>query len=660
MLSRRVLSRANLSQLFVRCQSTVVHPVSRLGAEISDQLKSGDANEVYTVLKDHLHKLSEELSDPTTLQRSFGLNAPLTQFLRKASSDKDSTVEPYQILNTLCQYQVARSPHFEVVMRHLLSRGSPQDVIALWVKYLETIAENPNAMSRSFNNRNGNNNSHENNMALASLAYLLLPENKPDLPVLGQILQLDKALGQSVPFNKMRYLISSFLKDQRKEAAQHGLKLLFNQYVESDKESFLRQLDQTLQFHHLQDLYGQYHEESSDPEIIAKFMRRYIDCNNAAGAIKIYNENKALDDVVLKNCLLLAVANLPASTRNLKLDRVLAIWNSVIKPAGPGPASYASLIEALGMSGNIQQLKDIWAKEVPDEIKQQQQVLEAYLATMLKFNNLVKYDDISDKLPEKIESLDLINAVLLKMVINDVSKEKFDSFYAVQFAKNEDPASQKRPNVETLSVRMYANYHYAIEKDNFDFLKSVFQSKKNNLRVNAIIEHFIQIVPSIAPIRALYSQVKEPVDSRKFGAFINAEFIKRDGDYRVAEEIFKEYLQGAKAQAKKVDRFSLDPLITGFCEQALRDHDASFLLKVSTYYSFASKLDLELTYQTTAKILHSVALLAKDNSGKFEKAEQEFVSLFLKDLESMEKFNPNPRDVTLLRKAGVDLPGKLA
>lgn len=660
MLSRRLLSRAKIPQLLVRCQSTVVHPVSKLGNELYDQLKSGDANEVYSTLKDHLDKISQELVDPTTLQRSFGLNAPLTQFLRKAATDKESTVEPYQILNTLCQYQVARSPHFEVVMRHLLTRGSPQDVIALWVKYLETIAENPNAMSRSFNNRNGNNNSHENNMALASLAYLLLPENNPDLQVLGQILQLNKELGQHVPFNKLRFMISSLIKDERREAAQQGLKLLFHQYVDSDKESFIRQLDQTLQFHHLQDLYNQYHEQSVDPEIIAKFMEKYIDCNNAAGAVKIYNENKDLDSSMLKDHLLLAVANLPANSRNLRLDRILAIWNSVIKPTNPGAASFAALIRALGVSGNVQQLQNIWTKEIPQEIKLQSPVIEGYLTAMLKYNKQVKYDDIAGKLPEKIESSNLINAVLLKMVIDNVSKEKFDSFYAAQFAKTEDVASQKRPNVETLAIRMYANYHYASDKDSFDFLKSVFQSKKNFLKVNAIIEHFIQIVPSIEPIRVLYAQVKEPVDSRKYGAFINAEFVKHNGDYKVAEEIFKEFLEALKAQSKKIDRFSLEPLITGFCEQAIRDRDPSFLLKVSTYYSFASKVNLELTYQTTAKILHTLALLAKDKSGKFDASEQEFIGLFLQDLESMEKFNPNSRDIDMLRKAGVKLPGKLA
>lgn len=660
MLSRRVLSRVSIPQLFARCQSTVVHPVSRLGNELYEQLKSGDANQVYSTLKDDLYKLSEELTDPTTLQRSFGLNGPLAQVLRKAATDQDSAVEPYQILNTLCQYQVARSPHFEIVMRHLLVRGSPQDVIALWVKYLETIAENPNAMSRSFNNRNGNNNSHETNTALASLAYLLLPENKPDLQVLHQILQLNKELNQNVPFNKIKFLVSSLVKDEEKETAQQNLKLLFHQYAESDKPAFIRQLDQTLQFHHLQDLYNQYNKQSADPEIIAKFMEKYIDCNNAAGAVKIYNENKDLDSPLLKNHLLLAVASLPANSRNLRLDRILAIWNSVIKPLNPGADSFAALIQALGMSGNNQQLQNVWAKEIPEDIKQEQSVLEAYLFAMLKYNKTAKYDDVASKLPEKINSLNLINVVLLKMVLDDVAKGKFDNFYATQFAKNEDTTAQKRPSVETLAVKMYANFHYAADKDSFDFLKSVFQSKKNFLKVNAIIERFIQIVPSISPVHVLYSQVKEPVDSRKYGAFINAEFIKQDGDFKVAEQIFKEFLEASKAHSKKIDRFALEPLISGFCEQALRDHDSSFLLKVSTYYSFASKLNLELTYQVTAKILHSLALLAKEKSGKFDPSEQEFVDLFLQDLDSMRKFNPSARDLETLRKAGVKLPGKLA
>ncbi|QLQ81718.1 hypothetical protein HG537_0F04790 [Torulaspora globosa] len=652
MLSRRSICRLRLP-LLTRYQSTYVHPVSKLGQELSEQLASGDTNELYSSLKDHLEKFSNEMTDPTTLQRSFGLNGPLVQFLKKSATDGESHVDPYQILNTLCDYKVARSPHFEIVLKHLLLHGSPQDVIALWVKYLETIAENPNAVSRSFNNRNGNNDSHQTNIALASIAYLMLPDVKPDFEMLCQILQLDQSSGQRIPFNKIKFLINSLFIGERKEQLTENAKTLFHQYVNSDKESFLRQLDDTLQFHHLQDLYNQYSGGSAEPEIIAKFMEKFLLCNNASGAVKIFNENKALDSSLLKNMLLIAVAALPANTRNVRLDRILAIWNSLIKPTGPSASSYASLIRALGDSKNFGALQKIWDEEISEELKKDSVVLESYLTAILKDNDTAKFDEIAGKLPADIKSIDLINAVLSKMLKNKISNEKFDAFFAAQFAKKEDSSLQKRPNVETLAIRMWANYHYATDKESFDFLKSIFQSKKNVLKVNAIIENFIRVVPSIDPIHKLFPQVKEPLDTRKYGAFINAEFTKPGGSYERAEQIFKNFLEDSRPHSKKIDRFVLEPLICGFSELAITERDPSFLLKVSTYYTFASKVNLDLTYQTIARILHSLAMVARENSGKFNTLQQQFVDLFLKDMSSMKNFSPNTRDIETLRKANV-------
>lgn len=656
-------------------RSSYVHPVSKLGNGLNEQLKSPsiDLNEVYSTFTDELRQLSQDTTDPTSLQRSFGLNAPLIALLRKSTDKVNSKVDPYQILNTMCQYQVARSPHFEIVLRYLLTNESPQDVIALWVKYLETIAENPNALTQSFRNRNGNNNSHETNAALATLAYLLLPENKPDINVLYQILQFDKDAGQKISFSKVRFLVNSVLGSQpeRKLLAINGINSLFHQYVSCDKGSFLREIDQTLQFYHLQDLYNQYHDAGSDtaegksdadPEILAKFMDKFVSFSKPNNAVKIFNDYKSLDSPIIKEHLLIAVASLPANSRSLRLDRILAVWNSLIKPTDPTASSFASLIQALGFSGNITQLQTIWNKEIPAEFKSNTKVIEAYLSAMLKYSSKISYESIADKLPEKIESIDLINAVLIKMIKGDVSMEKFDSFYSSQFMGKDEADTaeiQRRPTVETLSIKMWANYHYTKDKSDFQFFRSIHQSNKNLLRANAIVQSFVKVVTSIEPIRALYEQIKEPLDSRKYGYFIDAEFMKYDGEYEVAEQIFKDYLQACKDQPKKLDKFVVEPLITGFCERAVREKDASFLLKVSTYVAFASKIGVELTYQTTAKILHVIAMLAKENSGNFDASEQKFIDSFLSDLAEMENFQPHSRDMDMLRNANIKLPSKL-
>lgn len=651
-----------------------IHPVAKLGNELSEQLDSSskDSSEIFLSLKDELAQMSQDMKNPTLLQRSFGLNGPLVSLLKKTTNEKGSTVDPFQILNTLCEFQVARSPHFEVVLRYLLINGSPQDVIGLWVKYLETIAENPNALMQNFRNRNGNNNSHDTNVALTTLAYLSLAENTPDLNVLYQILQLDKDAGQQVPFNKVTFLNNAIFAEQpeRKQAIQQNLNELFYQYISSNKQSYLNRLETTLQPYHLQDLYEQYHtivnektadgQLLADPEIVTKFMQKFVSFNKPNQAIKIFNSFKSLESPLLKNELLLAVAHLPANSRELRMNRILAIWNSVIKPATPTASSYASLIEAIGISGNTSQLHTIWGKEIPADFKKDNKLMESYLFTVLRFNSKATFDSVANKLPEKIESIDLINAVLFKMVKNNVSRDKFDSFYSHQFMKSSDTDGiqyNRRPNIETLAIKMWAGYSYAEDLSTFDFLKSISQSNKNLLKVNAIIEKFIRIVPSIMPVRELYSQVKEPLDTRKYGNFITAEFLKSDGDYKVAEQIFKEYLESSKAQ--KIDRFLVEPLIEGFCEHSIRHHDGSFLLKVSTYVAFASKVGSDLTYIITAKILHTLAILAKENSGKFGKSEKEFVDSFLESLVGIENFNPNTRDLDMLRKANISVPESL-
>lgn len=677
LVARRVRLVRNQSTE-VNSTPTFVHPVSRLGNELNEQLKSstGDSNAIYTSLKDELAQLSETMKDPTLLQRSFGLNGPLVSLLRKSTAEEGSAVDPYQILNTMCQFQVARSPHFEIVLRYLLQNGSPQEVIALWVKYLETIAENPNALIQSFRNRNGNNNSHENSIALTTLAYLSLPDNKPDLNILYQILQLDKDAGQQIPFSRVSFLNDSIFSsnpDMKKIIGERLDNMLY-QYISTNKDSYLRKLDKTLQPYHLQDLYQQYRsviqvnsssnpEVSADPEILQKFMERFVSFNKPSQAVKVFNDFKTLNSSLLSDKLLLAVAGLPAPTRQLKMDRILAIWNSVIKPATPSASSYACLLEALGISGNFFQLQNMWSKEVPESFKQDSHLRESYLSSLLRYDDKVTFNNVSDKLPEKIESIELINAVLLKMIKGNAPAEKFESFYAHQFMKSDDAENknfERRPNIETLAIKMWANYCYAKDASTFDFLKSISQTNRNLLKVNALIEQFIQIVPSTVPIRELYKQTKDPLDSRKYGNFIGAEFEKSDGSFEVAEEIFRDFLKGSKAQTKKIDRFVIEPLIAGFCEYSIRQHDISFLLKVSTYVAFASQVGSELTYVITAKILHTIAILSRETNGKFEKSALEFINPFLQSLLDVEDFNPNSRDLDLLRKSNVTVPKELS
>ncbi|CAR27710.1 hypothetical protein ZYGR_0N01950 [Zygosaccharomyces rouxii] len=658
-----LLARREISVVQRRFQS-YVHPVSKLGLQLQSQLseqKQEDADKntstIYRSFKESLESLNE--TNSSSLHRSFGLNAPLTQLLKRSSTENGSYVEPFQILNTMCQFELARSHHFEIVLTHLIGKNLFQDAIALWVKYLECIAENPFTISQSSANRNENWQSHESNLALATLAYTLLSGNVPDLQVLKSILQLDSSKHQTVPFGKAQKLAKTIIKDPaQSKIAQDSLSLLFRQHVASDKASFLSQLDGILQLRHLKDFYSAYHSSKStsdDPEILCKFMDKFIELNKPLEAITIYNQHKSLDSSALQNELLIAVAALQSNNRQLKLDRILAIWNSMIK-ANANADSYAALIRALGVSGHVNQLQSIYEKEIPKEFKDQPVVLEPYL-TSLVHHGKISHAELSSKLPPQIKSVSLVNAVLLQMVRDDVPQEEWEKFYQLQFVGGNAP---HRPTTLSLAIRMWANWKSGPQdKKDFQFLKSISISSRDFIKTNSIIEHFIEIVPNVYPIRALFEQIKLPLDSRKYALFLQSEFLKKNGDYQWAEDIFKEYLTNCKDQLNKLDRFVIEPMINGFDELAILQQDSSFLLKVSVYQSLADKLNVRLSNQCLAKTLHAAAMLSRVKSGKFSQNEQEFLNDFLQKLSISNDFKASPKDLDSLRQSNVSIPSNL-
>lgn len=665
-IGRELLGKGNVFVLQRRLQS-YVHPVSKLGEQLQLELKGGegegkegkkiDTNLIYRNFTESLETLNE--TSLSSLHRSFGLNGPLTQLLKRSSSEDGSHVEPFQILNTMCQFELARTQHFEVVLKHLISKKQYEDAIALWVKYLESISENPFTISQSSANRNENWESHENNVALATLAYTLLSGNVPDLQILSSILQLDASKNQTVPFGKAQKLARTIIDEpSQAETVQESLSLLFRQHVACNKPSFLSQLDGILQLRQLKDLYAAYHStnsKSDDPEVLVKFMDKFVELQRPLEAITIYNQHKSLDSSILQDELLIAVAALQSNNPQLRLDRILAIWNSVIKQRA-NAESYGSLIRALNISGHVAQLRSIYENEVPREFKNQAVVLEPYLTALVQ-RGKINYAELSSKLPEQIKSVSLVNAVLLQMVRDDVPQDKWEKFYQSQFIGASAP---HRPTTLSLAIRMWANRKFEPkDRKDFQFLQSVSISSRDLIKSNSIIQHFTEIVPDIYPVRELFEQIKLPLDSRKYAIFLQSEFVKKNGDYQVAEQIFKQYLTDCKNQLNKVDRFVIEPMINGFNELAIVQQDSSFLLKIATYQALSDKLNVTLSNQCLARTLHASALLSRAKSGKFSPNEKEFLNDFLQKLSLVDNFNASPKDLDALRQSNVSIPSNM-
>lgn len=672
--ARLVISRNRFAfQTLKRLQSSsaapettkYIHPVARLGNLLLEELKSKQGSaDVYKTFKDEIYGLSQTLENPEfTFKRSFGLNSVLSQLLQNARKDSKNTVDtgrvppnPYEILNTICEYQLARSGHFEIVLEHLLLTQTPQDVIGLWVKYLETIAENPKI--------SGYGPQHTNNMALASIGYFLLEGNEPDIKVLSQILKIDDQLDK-IPFARIRYFLRRLNLDPlKKKEALKNLDLMVYQFAEAEKPLFTKRLESSAQLFEVQDLYKIYTtavqevKGKVDSDIISTFMDKFVELNRPQDAIKAFNLVKDLKQLELptKNALLIAVSALPVYKPNFpeeKLKRIEAVWNSYIKPHNENidASSFVALIKALGKSRNTSSIQKLWDHEIPKQLKENQDILEAFLLG-LSMNESITIDALKEKLPKQIKSLQLANNVLLNMVKNQVPYDQFESFYNTQFLGTD---AQLKPNNETLAIKIYSN-HISTKNPDFQFLRSVSKSKKDINSTNAIFEQFIKVSPNIEPIRNFFKEIEEPKDPKKYGLAIQGEFLK--GSFSNAEEIFKAFISDPK-NASNISRAILEPVIFGFCELAIKEKDSSYLTKVDLYTQISKKTRGEISFPSASKITHTLAILAKNNKGKFAPNNAKFVENFLQDLADMKDFSPSNRDLDLLRQNNVKVPEKL-
>lgn len=661
--------RSRLVRVCVRCESTArpLHPVAQLSRDLTQALRGPlGANDAYKTFKDGLYELSQSLDQPEhTLQRSFGLNSVLVQLLEaskaglKGSAARDGgdattlPPNPYEILATMCENNLARDAHFEVVLEYLLLGQSPQDVLGLWVKYLETIAENPKAVTYGAH--------HTNNMALASIGYLFLPDNVPDLSVVAQVLKQDGHLDK-IPFSRIRYLLGKlpFTADVRNQAS-HNLDQLMFQFAHTNKPSFLQHLKSLRQekdVYHLFQTYARVAKEANkpmDPEVVAAFMTALVHFGKPQLALNCFNTTKQQGDPELPvdNALLVTVASLPVSrlrAREEKLKRIEAIWNSVILPrqATVDVSSYNALATALGISRNCDKVQQLWNQEIPAKMKEDQELLEAYL-TALCGSRDTALEDIKNKLPARINSIKLANAVLARMAKEKSPESEIDSFYRAQFTDADAPL---QPNFETLGIKMYVN---SLNTNNpeFQFLRSISKSKKDINTTNAIFERFIKVCPDIETIRKLFLEIEEPLDAKKYGLMIFAEFY--NGNYAEAETVFKKFVTKAKS-LNMVSRAILDPIINGFCDLCLKSGDAGYLSRVELYMQIAKKARGQLSYNAASRVVYTLATMAKNRKSKFTAQELKHIETILQDILEMENFTPLKKNLDILKENGVSIP----
>ncbi|CCD25190.1 Msc6p NDAI_0E03730 [Naumovozyma dairenensis CBS 421] len=657
----------NQSHGFTRQNRAAAHPATLLKNKLTSELRKNNSSllEIFNTFKMGVNEVCEENDNPEYFQKTFGLNKPLADLLTKSSNTNDADIDPYQILDTMCQLQVARSEHFEIVMDYFLKNGKFQDILALWVRYLQTITENPYSLNNKveFKTAKGNNaymNPHAKNLAITAVSYILLLENKPSLETLYDLLRLDKSLGQKIPFTSMKEVIDRELPEQYKVTASEGFNVLLKIFSKSDKEWFLRHIDNSLQVKKIDDLYHSYTyvKEDLDADILTRFMDKYTAFNQFDKTISIFNELKDQfkDNKSFQNRLLIAVGRLDSNINNVtstnKLNRVLAVWNSIVKPSNPDASSYAALITALNDSGNFEHFKTVWSRDIPENIKENSEVKEAYLLSLLKSKN-VSYKEIKDKIPENINSLELINAVLISIVLDaEVTRDQFKEFYSKRIRHEQDATTKKISNIQTTAIKMYADYKYYEHPENFQFELPLRDFNKSL----AIIEEFLRVAPTLQSIELLYEQTKEPFDKRRFKAFAKATFLKNDIDIDFSEKIFRDFVKGAKSRELRSEGFQnmVETMIDGFCFIIRRNRDSSILLKIDTYCQLAENLNIQLGNRTLTRLLRTLANLSKNRATKFTEEESKFIENFLNSLEKNDSYVPSRSDIHAIKKFGLE------
>ncbi|SCU91108.1 LADA_0F08152g1_1 [Lachancea dasiensis] len=642
-----------------------VHPVSQLSIELANELKAHQNSlSAFNLFKNRLYEVSQSLQDTRfTLQRSFGLNSVLVQLLQASRKDLNNPSEndsqlppnPYEILCLMCEYGLARDSHFQIVFEHLIALNAPQDVLGLWVKYLETLAENPKMVISTYANH------HANNLALASIGYLMLPGNSPNLAELAQVLNLGEKTEQ-LPLPRIRYIIDTLNMDSvtRKNAKERFSRLVL-EFSQTCKLEFEKQLQRLDQVQDVQNLFqglktaAQASGQQLSTDTFATFMNKFIELNKPQQAIAAFNTAKeaGILDISLKNALLVAVANIPVYGRDVreqKIKRIEAVWNTYILTSSGaiGVDSYIALVTALGESRNFQHMQQLWNNEIPIALKSDQSLTEAYLLFQSYRKNF-SLEGIQSQLPEKIGSIKLANQVLLKMIEERRLEADINQFYRKHFS---DPDAPLKADDTTLALKMYSNYTYTKDAE-FQFMRSISKSKNDVRATSAIFKKFSEICPDIEVTRALFNEIQTPLDAKKYGYMITAE--SKAGNINACEDIFKRFAQDTKSM-NNITRSILDPIIDAVCEQCIQDKSAAKLEKINIYATFAKRAQKSLSFAAASRILHTLAILSKTMHGGFTTQQNDILMALLQDIHSMKNFTPSKRDIDVLIQNKISVP----
>ncbi|KTB10691.1 Meiotic sister-chromatid recombination protein 6, mitochondrial [Nakaseomyces glabratus] len=642
----------------------------------------GKANieSLYSEFKNDLDKISEFSNGRQGMAPKYGRSRSLSfinrLFQSITNAKNTSSLDPYVVLEQLSKYNLIGPAQYEMILKYyLLVKDAPKDVISLWVKYLEQFTT-----------------SNENLMAYTTIAYLKLPDmNEPDCSMLQQILQTER-FHTDIPFGRIISIVEQNEVLKRDQQLSNRFAYLLNLYATQNKTWFINQLDICYTESRLRSFYNIYSAQrdinNCDIEIITKFMEQFNKLNaNSSFPMQVFNEYKDklndADGFKLKLGLLDIVSKYPAPSKIQKLQRLLAVWNSYLKPEFgkvgiDASLAYASLIKALNTSGNIEELQNIWEKEIPTEYKNNQVVFEAFLLAIIR-RTKITYSQIQNRIDAtkfgKLKSVDLAEAIALKIFNENPNDSKvFDDFY------QQNSLDSFGSNTSILALKTYGDYIYKTKTDDETYviandvrskvlkLKPQISTQSWKQEVNLILEKFIDIAPSIIPVRVLFEQ--RGIYQLNFTLqkkILFSEFRKPDGDVQNAEKIFEELMKTDNNKVSQPMRINspqlMGTMIKGLCQVIGRTHDVSLYPELSKYLEMLPGLEVHMSINWMEQVLRTIRMVFRSGSTKtIPKELLEFSEFIIEKLPAIDPdFNYQFRndDIAMFKKIGAKSFSKL-
>ena len=643
--------------------------ILQLNEQLSQRLsKSKNLSESYQIFNDLILDFESKYNKPqmvTNGQSIFNntkyLNTTLTKLFKQSLSQREPQVDPYQLLNDYCIHHLARPNHFFTLMKQYLIEQRYQDVLSLWVKYLDSV---PTFNVNQFQYI------HRGIQTYTIIAYLSLNSKQftPDLKYLLTFLNIGE-IDIVHLFERIKssgFITSGGGGNNTNEFIWTNFDSLSKQYLQTHSETFQRRVRESIDVSELESMYQIYQRsvaeddiKPNDVDLLTAFIKRFLSLGSAPLAMRVFDTFKERitdpqERLPFNNQLLYIVSQLNGGKNSsaTKRQMIQAVWNTYFKMEyfqKPIPIeSYCSLFESLVNAREFKALENIWNHELPTDIKLNPTIKQCYLSCLLRDKKQeISYEDMIKRLDglPVVDYPELVKTVLLKIVLDPKTKKEQ---YTEIWNKYKQTIESKIDS-DFVAIDILANYRYSTNKDEFNFMEALNNDKHNQHRP-LILESFIAMVPTIHPLRRMFHQLKQhDNDPSIIRMFIDAEFKKTSGDVKVADSMVKDYIFGVTSELRDYNQLNLeeklkiklilDTLITN-CSRHDSKEDIDMILK---YMAIANQWSITLHNSTIYQV---IARLKKLNVAKLPTTTQENVKDFLKLIMSKKnRFKLNKEDI---------------